>query len=282
MIPESKGVEIDTVKKQIYSVYKVTNNVNGKIYIGYTSKDPEVRWIKHKSHMKRKSGSLPYFLQALRKYGPENFTWEVFYQTDSMDHALEVERQTIERFDSTNRAIGYNRSIGGQLVEPPSGEKNGMHGKRHTYEARKAVSVANKGRFAGENNPNYGKARPEHVLDAISKAQKGRVWEKSRCPHCLKSGATHNMKRYHFDNCRQNPQMTEAKKAELDERDRLQSERLSQGQKRFAESGKPRAKPLNIKPRVLKEVICPHCLTEGAGPNMTRYHFDKCKLKEAS
>jgi len=29
----------------------------------------------------------------------------------------------------------------------------------------------------------------------------------------------------------------------------------------------------------LKKVVCPHCLLEGKGPNMTRYHFEKCKKR---
>ena len=31
--------------------------------------------------------------------------------------------------------------------------------------------------------------------------------------------------------------------------------------------------------KVLKERICPHCGKIGKGPNMTRYHFDNCKVK---
>ena len=31
------------------------------------------------------------------------------------------------------------------------------------------------------------------------------------------------------------------------------------------------------KPHNLIEKICPHCGLKGRGPNMTRYHFDKCK-----
>ena len=33
------------------------------------------------------------------------------------------------------------------------------------------------------------------------------------------------------------------------------------------------------KKHILKEVICPYCIAKGKGPNMARYHFNNCKLK---
>ena len=54
-------------------IYKITNLINGKIYVG-KSKNPKVRWRQHKSHSKKRNTKLYY---AMRKYGIENFIFEV-------------------------------------------------------------------------------------------------------------------------------------------------------------------------------------------------------------
>lgn len=268
------------MSSRLCTVYKVTNKQNGKIYIGRTFQKPEERWNKHVSESKKESKRS--FMMALSKYGRESFLWEVFYQSYDEEHILEIEEKTIARFDSTNRDKGYNNTFGGysnKLVEPLCGEANGMHGRAHTYEARKSISLANKGRLTGEKNPNYGKERPDYVKESISKKLSGRVLKKIKCPHCLKSGGEQNMKRYHFDNCRNNPYMTEAKKAELDERDRIQSEKLSLAGKKVTAEG--RRKSTGHAPKKLRIRICPHCFKEGRSGAMTRFHFDNCKMKES-
>lgn len=54
-------------------IYKITNTLNQKIYVG-KSKNPTVRWRQHKSHSKKRNTKLYY---AMRKYGIENFTFEI-------------------------------------------------------------------------------------------------------------------------------------------------------------------------------------------------------------
>lgn len=62
-------------------VYKITNNVNNKIYIGQTN-DYNRRFREHKNQM---SGNNPnkYLYNAFNKYGIENFSFEVIEETDS-------------------------------------------------------------------------------------------------------------------------------------------------------------------------------------------------------
>lgn len=51
------------------------------------------------------------------------------------------------------------------------GERNGMYGKTHTEEVRKAISE----RFKGEKNHNYGKPKPDHIRKAISESSMGKI-----------------------------------------------------------------------------------------------------------
>lgn len=95
----------------IYVIYKVTNIINGKIYIGYTN-NLRVRKSKHKRNSKL-GGT--HFYNAILKYGWENFKWDIIYCSKDRDHCLnEMEPYFIEKFNSINE--GYNLTEGGAGV----------------------------------------------------------------------------------------------------------------------------------------------------------------------
>ena len=52
-------------------IYKITNKLNGKVYIGQTVGSLQARW---KAHLRSRDNAV--FHKALRKYGAENFTVE--------------------------------------------------------------------------------------------------------------------------------------------------------------------------------------------------------------
>ena len=93
----------DTVKK-VRGIYKVTNKVNGKVYIGQ-SVDIGRRW---RAHMTAKDDI--YFHKAIQKYGVENFEWEVIEKCKKSE-LDERESYWIEYYDSFNN--GYNCTKGG-------------------------------------------------------------------------------------------------------------------------------------------------------------------------
>ena len=96
----------DTVKN-VRGIYKVTNKINGKVYIGQ-SVDIGRRW---REHMTAKDDI--YFHKAIQKYGVENFEWEVIEQCKKKD-LDEREIYWIEYYDSFNK--GYNCTKGGEGV----------------------------------------------------------------------------------------------------------------------------------------------------------------------
>lgn len=93
-------------------IYKITNKINNKIYIGQTIQKPSNRWYHHlcDAHL----GSDLKFHRALRKYGREHFKLEVL---EEVDDCLLNEREIywINYFDSFHN--GYNSTTGGD--NPP-------------------------------------------------------------------------------------------------------------------------------------------------------------------
>jgi len=86
-------------------IYKTTNLLNGKIYIGSDTKnhgigDPEYLG----------SGSL--IIKAVAKYGRNNFIKETIHECRTLNELKELESYYIKKHDSNNRKVGYNISDG--------------------------------------------------------------------------------------------------------------------------------------------------------------------------
>ena len=91
-------------------IYKITNQINGKVYIGKTLKTIEKRWKEHcKDCMTERCKNRPLY-RAMNKYGVENFTIEQIEKC-SPEVVSERERYWIEQYGSFK--MGYNATIGG-------------------------------------------------------------------------------------------------------------------------------------------------------------------------
>lgn len=125
-------------------IYKTTNNINGKIYIGQHITDRLSDGYK---------GSGIVIEQAFKKYGKHNFKMDIleFYEGDSKEEFNNLERSYIEKFDSINPEIGYNRTLccgGGFLGE----EVYKKRFYRHSEEAKRKISIANKGKVISKES----------------------------------------------------------------------------------------------------------------------------------
>lgn len=95
----------------MFYIYKITNKVNGKVYIGLTTETVEKRWLNHVRASKKCERHL---YKSMRKYGVENFKIEVIDETDDFEYLGELERKYIAQYNSTDQTIGYNNTCGGE------------------------------------------------------------------------------------------------------------------------------------------------------------------------
>jgi group I intron endonuclease len=138
-----------------FIVYQITNTVNGKRYIGYTSKSLNSRWQEHCYSSNR---SECHFHNAIAKYGKEHFKKEILYKENTIKGAKETEILCI-----LDKNPEYNGTYGG----------DGWWGGKHSEETKAKISVGN-----------MGKVMPKHAIDAVIKSNKRRKGEKRSPEWC--------------------------------------------------------------------------------------------------
>lgn len=97
------------LKPQEGIIYKITNLINNKVYIGQTERTLKERWKQH-----RYSKGCKYLHNAILKYGVENFKIEEIERVPIKD-LDEREIYWISFYNSTDRTVGYNILKGGKL-----------------------------------------------------------------------------------------------------------------------------------------------------------------------
>lgn len=121
-------------------IYKITNLINNKCYIGQTIKTAEERWKEHQAHA---FGSHPNdqnktLYQAIRKYGIENFSFEVIQ--DNIDTFEKLDKAEIYWIDYYNSFVkGYNETFGGQQYHKILPNKEIIEDYYKTRSARKTA-----------------------------------------------------------------------------------------------------------------------------------------------
>lgn len=121
----------------IYSIYSITNKINSKRYIGFTSKNPPEK--RFQEHCKSTNTTIS---NAIKKHGKENFKFEVILQGWDRDHVLSMETYFIKEYNTFGKS-GYNLTMGGE----------GAIGVNLSIETKYKMSIGK----MGLKNPMYGK-----------------------------------------------------------------------------------------------------------------------------
>ena len=158
---------------EVYGIiYKITNLINNKVYIGQTTIGFEKRYRYasnidiervyryHKYNKEKERSYNPHILSSIEKYGFNNFKVDKVFDIAFSKEELDIKEQSwILIYDSFKN--GYNRCEGGM----------GTKGIKLTEEQKKIRSLNTK----GENNPFYGKHHTEETKEKLSKCFKGKT-----------------------------------------------------------------------------------------------------------
>jgi group I intron endonuclease len=94
------------------TVYKITNLINGKIYIGATITALNERWLAHCNQAKRKTNNMPLH-EAIRDHGRNKFSIEALCTSNDRKCLLELEKFYIKQYKARTEFGNYNLTDGG-------------------------------------------------------------------------------------------------------------------------------------------------------------------------
>jgi len=187
-------------------IYKIINQINGKIYVGKTTLPIEKRLKRHFYLADKKVNR--YLYDAINKYSKENFIIELIEECE-YNLANEREIYYINLYKSNNKEFGYNMTIGGDGGKMPEESLQKMilkkTGIKMSEETKRKISEANKGKiphimteeckekirqsllksghkppityWKTEEHPMYGKTHSNKVKQKLSEFRTGKTWE---------------------------------------------------------------------------------------------------------
>jgi group I intron endonuclease len=118
-------------------IYKIENLINGKAYIGQTTRPLNERIAEYKYEHQNNYSFNDYLFRSFKKYGFQNFSFEIVDFAENIDELNAKEIHWIKHFDTVNRVKGYNIKEGGRNA--PVAE-----------ETRKKMSIARRGKKQSE------------------------------------------------------------------------------------------------------------------------------------
>lgn len=140
-------------------IYKITNKVNGKFYIG-SSNNIKRRWMHHKSNLRNGTHVNIHLQRSYDKHGESSFVYELIKPIDPVPSLiLEEEQKILDSYQGEKWSNLYN-------IAPHA--CSGMKGRAHTREVKDLLSE----KLSGEKHPHYGKPVSEEWRRNISKKKK--------------------------------------------------------------------------------------------------------------
>lgn len=202
-----------------YHIYKVTNKINDKAYIGQT-KNHDRRWSAHKSAVKRNKPEQVLH-KAMIKYGIDNFCFEIICTCIDQDAANEAEAAII--IQENSQGHGYNISNGGQVAPKTEEFKRKLSEKGKVrfvdnpecFKPMKLGRAAYMENFAKQGIPcpigfQPGRDVTNETREKISAIQKGRIHSKVEIENRAQA-----LRKYYSENGKKSSNLTQEAKDKI-------------------------------------------------------------------
>ena len=138
-VVDTNNVKVTKAENRIFYIYKITNLLNSKIYIGQ-SVQPNKRWHQHKKDSKTPRFTLQF---AMNKYGVENFSFEIIACCKNQDDANYTETLLVSTYNSL-LPNGYNMTHGGLNAPKSDAWKQSMNKWRSSLSEEEKQIIRNK------------------------------------------------------------------------------------------------------------------------------------------
>lgn len=140
---------------KIVGIYKITNLIDGKVYIGQTV-NYNKRKKRHLSSLKNGNHHNEHLQRAFDKHGEDSFKIELIKKCN-IEELDKLERYYIKELDACNHDKGYNMMYGGQRYRNFTKEvrlkmSEAGKGRKFTYEHKKKIGLAHKGRTLSQEH----------------------------------------------------------------------------------------------------------------------------------
>lgn len=164
-------------------IYKISNKINDKLYIGQTSKTIEERFKEHCKINPRCIITL-----AIKKHGKKNFSIEIIEECPSIEDTNEREKYWIKYYDSLS-PNGYNLTTGGyhckMSLETRIKIGKASKGRKVSEETRRRLSQSGKGKhfrkLTKEHRQKVSDALKGHKTSEETKRKMREVNARRRC-----------------------------------------------------------------------------------------------------
>lgn len=137
-------------------IYKITNKVNGRFYIG-SSSNIKRRWGHHKSNLRNGTHINSHLQNSYDKHGEDQFEFLLIEEVGRANLLAKEQEYLDEAFGGDQEIYNISRVAGSPMA-----------GLNHTDEVKQLLSE----KLSGENHPHYGKPVSEEWRRKISKSNK--------------------------------------------------------------------------------------------------------------
>lgn len=311
--------EVKDLKFKYHFVYKTTNKVNGKSYIGKHSTESLVDGY---------LGSGKLLNRAVKKYGKHNFTIEFLKFCNTSEEAYKNEEIIIKDFDAVKSDDFYNLTDGGKgnkgyipifTQEWKDKISEALTGKSLSEQHKENISISctgrdvwNKGKKGVQQSKFKGVKLEGERLEKQRLVNRENNNKKIQCLYCGRLVAITTAHRWHFENCKQSPTYNSDNRKWSEENKQKLKDSSRANEKEIRDKNSIAVKKSWINRQKIKcdycdfettsksvltqwhnencihnpnnknihKYKCPYCGHEGRSlSNLKRFHFDNCPKK---